>query len=44
MLTILKIVAGVAALGVISMLLIAVVSGLLASAGTLRKKQDPHDR
>ncbi len=43
MLTILKIVAGVAALGVISMLLIAVVSGLVASAGVIKKKPDPHD-
>lgn len=44
MLTILKIVAGIAAIGVICLVLIAVVSGLLASAGTLKKKQDPHDR
>ena len=43
MLTVLKIVAGVAALGVIAMLLIAVVSGLMASAGTLKKKSDPRD-
>lgn len=44
MLTILKIVAGIAALGVISLLLIAVVSGLVASAGSVNKGRDPDER
>ena len=44
MLTLLKIVAGLAALGVISLVLIAVVSGLLASAGSLNRQKDPDDQ
>lgn len=43
MLTLLKIVAGVAVLGIIAMLLIAVTSGLMASAGSLKKKNEPRD-
>lgn len=41
LLTVLKIVAGAAALGIIAMLLIAVSSGLMASAGSLKKKDHP---
>ncbi len=40
LLTVLKIVAGAAALGIIAMVLIAVTSGLMASAGSLKKKDE----
>lgn len=44
LLTVLKIVAGAAVLGIIAMLLIAVTSGLIASAGSLKKKKnDPRE-
>ena len=43
MLTVLKIVAGAAVLGIIALLLIAVTSGLMASAGSLKKKNDPRE-
>lgn len=41
MLVLLKIAAGVAVLGVVSMLLIAVSSGLMASISAARRKNDP---
>jgi hypothetical protein len=40
LLTILKIVAGLAVLGIITMLLVAVISGLVGSVRALRKDQD----
>jgi hypothetical protein len=40
LLTILKIVAGLAVLGIISIVLIAVFSGLVSSVRTLRKPED----
>lgn len=43
LLTILKIVAGVAVLGIISLVLIAVVSGLRSSAQALGKREDRED-
>jgi hypothetical protein len=42
LLTILKIVAGTAVLGIVAMLLIAVLSGLMASARALKRGQDEH--
>ena len=41
--TILKIVAGLAVLGIISMVLIAVISGLVSSARALRNQGDRDD-
>jgi hypothetical protein len=43
-LTLLKIVAGLAVLGVIAMILVAVISGLAASVRALRREKDLHDR
>ena len=43
LLTILKIVAGLAAVGIITMLLIAVVSGLRSSANALGNREDHDD-
>jgi len=43
-LTLLKIVAGMAVLGILVMVLIAVISGLVASVRALRRENDPHDR
>jgi hypothetical protein len=40
LLTILKIIAGLAVLGVISMILVAVISGIAASVRALKKNQD----
>ena len=42
MMTILKVVAGLAALGIISMVLIAIISGLRSSAHALGNRED-HD-
>jgi len=42
-LTILKVVAGLAVLGIISMVLIAVISGLRSSASALGKREDRGD-
>jgi hypothetical protein len=42
LLTILKIVAGTAVLGIVAMLLIAVLSGLTASARALKRGKDEH--
>ena len=42
-LTILKIVAGLAVLGIITLLLIAVVSGLRSSASALGNREDHND-
>jgi len=44
LLTILKIVAGMAVLGIVAMVLIAVISGLSASVRALRREKDPRDR
>jgi hypothetical protein len=43
LLTILKIVAGLAVLGIISMVLIAVISGLRSSASALGNREDHDD-
>jgi hypothetical protein len=43
LLTILKIVAGLAVLGIISLVLVAVVSGLRSSAQALRKPEERDD-
>jgi hypothetical protein len=43
-LTLLKIVAGLAVLGVVAMVLIAVISGLAASVRALRREKEPRDR
>jgi hypothetical protein len=43
LLTILKIVAGIAVLGVISLVLIAVISGLRSSVDVLGKREDRDD-
>jgi hypothetical protein len=47
LLTILKIVAGVAVLGIVALVLMAVISGLRESVGSLRrpeeKNEDPRD-
>lgn len=43
MLTLLKIVAGVAVLGIVAMLLVAVLSGLTASARALKRGKGRHD-
>ena len=43
LMTILKIVAGLAVLGIISMVLIAVISGLKGSARALHKPEDRND-
>jgi negative regulator of sigma E activity len=43
-LTLLKFVAGLAVLGVVAMVLIAVISGLVASVRALRREKDPRDR
>jgi len=44
MLTLLKIIAGLAVIGLISMVLIAVISGLVASVNATRRGNDDHDR
>ena len=43
LMTILKVVAGLAVLGIITMLLIAVVSGLRSSASALGNREDHND-
>jgi hypothetical protein len=43
LMTILKIVAGIAALGVVSLVLVAVVSGLRSSANALQNPEENND-
>jgi type II secretory pathway pseudopilin PulG len=43
-LTLLKIVAGLAVLGIVAMVLIAVISGLVASVRALRREKATRDR